>query len=142
MNGELVEVSRNFYARCTQTGDIYYFGEDVDIYEDGVVVSHDGAWLAGKERGASRNHHARDLPARLAILPGAGARVAHGSRGARQDGAHGDDPGRDVQGVRRGRGDDPRSSPVQSIKRYCAEVGPRRGQRREAGGVPYRGFDD
>ncbi|MGH8729727.1 MAG: hypothetical protein ACREV9_16570, partial [Burkholderiales bacterium] len=24
------------------------FGEDVDIYEDGKVVSHDGAWLAGK----------------------------------------------------------------------------------------------
>jgi hypothetical protein len=46
--GELVEVSRNFYARCTETGDIYYFGEDVDIYESGVIVSHDGAWLAGE----------------------------------------------------------------------------------------------
>jgi hypothetical protein len=47
-NNELVEVSRNFFARCTQTGDIYYFGEDVDIYEDGAIVSHDGAWRAGK----------------------------------------------------------------------------------------------
>jgi len=47
-NKELVEVSRNFYARCTQTGDIYYFGEDVDIYDRGVIVSHDGTWLAGK----------------------------------------------------------------------------------------------
>ena len=44
----LVEVSRNFYARCKQTNDVYYFGEEVDIYEDGVVVSHDGAWLAGQ----------------------------------------------------------------------------------------------
>jgi hypothetical protein len=26
----------------------YYFGEDVDIYENGKVVSHDGAWLAGR----------------------------------------------------------------------------------------------
>lgn len=47
-DGALVEVSRNFYARCAQTGDIFYLGEDVDIYEDGVIVSHDGAWLAGK----------------------------------------------------------------------------------------------
>jgi hypothetical protein len=47
-DGALVEVSRNFYALCEQTGDIVYFGEDVDIYEDGVVVSHDGAWLAGR----------------------------------------------------------------------------------------------
>ena len=47
-DGELVEVSRNFYARCAETDDIFYFGEEVDIYEDGVIVSHDGAWLAGK----------------------------------------------------------------------------------------------
>jgi hypothetical protein len=47
IDDELVEVSRNFYARCLETGAIYYFGEDVDIYEDGVIVSHDGAWRAG-----------------------------------------------------------------------------------------------
>ena len=44
---ELVEVSRNFFARCEQTNDIFYFGEEVDIYEDGEIVSHDGAWRAG-----------------------------------------------------------------------------------------------
>jgi hypothetical protein len=44
---ELVEVSRNYFARCDQTGDMFYFGEAVDIYEDGEIVSHDGAWLAG-----------------------------------------------------------------------------------------------
>lgn len=48
IDGELVEVSRNFYARCRQTGDVFYFGEDVDIYEDGEIVSHDGAWRAGR----------------------------------------------------------------------------------------------
>lgn len=47
IDGELVEVSRNYYARCSQTSDIYYFGEEVDIYEDGEVVRHDGAWKAG-----------------------------------------------------------------------------------------------
>lgn len=48
VDDELVEVSRNFFARCKETNDIFYFGENVDIYEDGHVVSHDGAWLAGK----------------------------------------------------------------------------------------------
>ncbi len=48
IDDELVEVSRNFYARCKETNDIFYFGETVDIYEDGQIVSHDGAWLAGK----------------------------------------------------------------------------------------------
>jgi hypothetical protein len=47
VNGELVEVSRNFFARCQQTGDIFYFGEEVDDYEGGVIVGHEGSWLAG-----------------------------------------------------------------------------------------------
>ena len=47
-NGELVEVSRNYFARCKQTNDIYYFGEKVNIFEGGVIVSHAGAWLAGE----------------------------------------------------------------------------------------------
>jgi len=47
-DGELQEVSRNFYALCCRTNAVYYFGEGVDIYEDGEVVSHDGAWRAGE----------------------------------------------------------------------------------------------
>jgi hypothetical protein len=50
-DGEIVEVSRNWYARCVQTSDIFYFGEEVDIYEDGELVNHHGAWRAG-ENGA------------------------------------------------------------------------------------------
>ena len=46
-NGKLYEVSRNFFALCEQTKDVYYFGEDVDYYENDKVVKHDGAWLAG-----------------------------------------------------------------------------------------------
>ena len=41
----LIEVSRNFFAQ-TQDGTVCYFGEEVDIYEDGVVVSHEGTWRA------------------------------------------------------------------------------------------------
>jgi hypothetical protein len=59
----LVEVSRNFFARCEQSNDIYYFGEDVDICEAGLVLvdgvflcegeepDHEGVWRAG-EHGA------------------------------------------------------------------------------------------
>jgi len=46
-DGVLDEVSRNFYAICDQTNSVFYFGEDVDIYEDGQVVSHGGGWRAG-----------------------------------------------------------------------------------------------
>jgi hypothetical protein len=47
VNGQLVEVSRNYFALCSQTSSAYYFGEDVDIYENGRIVSHEGAWLHG-----------------------------------------------------------------------------------------------
>jgi len=46
-DGELVEVSRNYFAFCEETGSVFYFGEDVDIYENGVVTNHDGSWRAG-----------------------------------------------------------------------------------------------
>jgi hypothetical protein len=46
-SGSLVEVSRNFMATDRTTGDVYYFGEDVDNYKNGKVVSHDSAWRAG-----------------------------------------------------------------------------------------------
>lgn len=46
-NDRLVEVSRNYYAISKRTNSVFYFGEDVDIYKGGKVVSHEGAWLAG-----------------------------------------------------------------------------------------------
>jgi hypothetical protein len=45
--GQLYEVARNYFAFCEQTKDVFYFGEDVDFYENGKVVKHDGTWLAG-----------------------------------------------------------------------------------------------
>jgi hypothetical protein len=47
VNGQLVEVSRNYFAIGTKSKSVYYFGEDVDIYKDGEVVSHEGSWQAG-----------------------------------------------------------------------------------------------
>jgi hypothetical protein len=46
-SGRVVEVSRNFFAISRFTGDLYYFGEEVDIYKNGKVVGHEGAWLSG-----------------------------------------------------------------------------------------------
>ena len=46
-DGKLYEVARNYFAMCEGTKDVYYFGEDVDFYENGKVVKHDGSWLAG-----------------------------------------------------------------------------------------------
>lgn len=45
--GELIEVSRNYFAISKRTNDVFYFGEDVDMYRDGKVISHAGAWLSG-----------------------------------------------------------------------------------------------
>lgn len=45
--GELVEVSRNYFAMSTRTNSVYYFGEEVDIYKDGKVANHAGAWESG-----------------------------------------------------------------------------------------------
>jgi hypothetical protein len=48
VSGKLIEVSRNYFAISRKTSSVYYFGEDVDIYKDGKVASHEGAWLAGQ----------------------------------------------------------------------------------------------
>jgi hypothetical protein len=44
--GELVEISDNYFAQAND-GTVYYFGEVVDNYENGVVVDNEGSWLVG-----------------------------------------------------------------------------------------------
>ena len=45
-DAELVERSFNYFAQADD-GTVYYFGEVVDNYENGVIVNHDGSWLVG-----------------------------------------------------------------------------------------------
>jgi hypothetical protein len=45
--GSLTEVSRNYLAIDPTSGDLYYFGEEVDSYRNGKVVGHEYSWLAG-----------------------------------------------------------------------------------------------
>jgi hypothetical protein len=46
VDGEVVEDTRDYLAQ-DNSGNVWYFGEDVDNYEDGKIVDHDGSWLAG-----------------------------------------------------------------------------------------------
>jgi hypothetical protein len=47
-DGVLAEVSKNYFAICNRTNSVFYFGEDVDIYdEEGNIFDHSGSWLAG-----------------------------------------------------------------------------------------------
>jgi hypothetical protein len=46
--GRIKEVALDFYAQDDE-GAVWYFGEDVFNYEDGVIADRDGTWLAGKD---------------------------------------------------------------------------------------------
>ncbi len=77
--GELVEIARNYFAIDRTTGDVYYFGEEVDDYKDGKIVGHAGAWLSGVN-GAKFGLIMPGKPARgdkfyLEMAPGAEERV-------------------------------------------------------------------
>jgi len=48
-DGELTEVSRNFFAIGSPSNSVFYFGEEVDIYKNGKIVGHGGGWQADKE---------------------------------------------------------------------------------------------
>ena len=47
-SGKLAEISRNFFAIDKITRDVYYFGEDVDIYKNNQITGHEGAWRSGR----------------------------------------------------------------------------------------------
>ncbi len=47
-DGKLAEVALDYFAQDDH-GTVYYFGEDVDEYQNGKVVSHEGSWLLGRD---------------------------------------------------------------------------------------------
>lgn len=48
LGGVLYEDTFDWFAQ-DQAGNVWYFGEDVDNYENGVLANHDGSWEAGKD---------------------------------------------------------------------------------------------
>ena len=47
-DGRILEVAFDFFAQAVD-GSVWYFGENVDNYVNGVVANHSGTWLAGKD---------------------------------------------------------------------------------------------
>jgi hypothetical protein len=45
-NGLPAETALNDFAIDTATGDAFYFGEDVDVFQGGQLTGHPGVWLA------------------------------------------------------------------------------------------------
>jgi hypothetical protein len=48
LDGELEEVALDRYAQADD-GSVWYFGEDVFNYQDGVIADTEGTWIAGKD---------------------------------------------------------------------------------------------
>jgi hypothetical protein len=48
LDGRLVEIAIDHYAQ-SDDGAVWYLGEDVSNFEDGVVIDHEGTWLVGKD---------------------------------------------------------------------------------------------
>ena len=47
-DGRILEVAVDYFAQADD-GSVWYFGEDVANYVDGVVDNHDGTWRAGRD---------------------------------------------------------------------------------------------
>jgi len=47
VDGKPEETSRNYFAMDRNSKDMYYFGEDVDVFDAAGTVTHPGGWLSG-----------------------------------------------------------------------------------------------
>jgi hypothetical protein len=48
LDGRIQEVAFDLYAQADD-GSVWYFGEDVSDFKDGLIFSKEGTWLAGKD---------------------------------------------------------------------------------------------
>ena len=48
LDGRIQEVAFDLYAQADD-GSVWYFGEDVSDFRDGLIFSREGTWLAGKD---------------------------------------------------------------------------------------------
>jgi hypothetical protein len=66
--GQLVEISRNFFAQADD-GTVYYFGELVDSYDHGTVTDHEGSWLVGGATDSTDPTITATAPAPTVFMP-------------------------------------------------------------------------
>ena len=90
--GKLYEIARNYFAICEQTKDVFYFGEDVNFYENDKVVKTDGSWMAGKNGAKAGLMMPGSPKLNMKVLPGNCPGCRHGSSGDRQSYRHMQDP--------------------------------------------------
>jgi hypothetical protein len=50
VHGKLAEISLNYYAIDTKSHDLFYFGEDVEMFRGGRVIGRGGSWHSGTQR--------------------------------------------------------------------------------------------
>jgi hypothetical protein len=67
-DGLLSEISLNYFAQADD-GTVYYFGETVDNYEDGVVTGHGGSWLVGGATDPGDPAETANAPAPTIFMP-------------------------------------------------------------------------
>jgi hypothetical protein len=48
LDNQIAEVAYDYFAQADD-GSVWYLGEDVDNYEDGVIADHEGTWLSGRD---------------------------------------------------------------------------------------------
>ncbi len=48
LDGRIEEVALDYYAQADD-GSVWYFGEDVFNYKDGLIADREGTWLAGRD---------------------------------------------------------------------------------------------
>ena len=48
LSGQIQEITRDYLAQNKTTGDVWYFGEEVDNYENGKIRDHTGTFIHGK----------------------------------------------------------------------------------------------
>lgn len=49
LDGQTQEITRDYLAQNIKTGDVWYFGEEVDNYENGKIKDHAGTFIHGKD---------------------------------------------------------------------------------------------
>ncbi|MEO6457228.1 MAG: hypothetical protein ABIO92_02990 [Chloroflexia bacterium] len=49
LNGQLHEITKDYLAQHKTTGDVWYFGEEVDNYENGKLKDHAGSFIHGND---------------------------------------------------------------------------------------------
>lgn len=47
-DGKRRELTRDYFAISARTNNVYYFGEDVDVFRKDGTVTHEGSWQSGK----------------------------------------------------------------------------------------------